>query len=104
MDLHRFAELGRSGVLLLMSDSTNAERPGYTLSERVVGQAFDDVFAEAPGRILVATFSSNIHRIQQIIDAAANHGRKVGIVGRSMINNVGSPAGGLLEASAQGHG
>jgi ribonuclease J len=89
MDLHRFAELGRSGVLLLMSDSTNAERPGYTLSERVVGQAFDDVFAEAPGRILVATFSSNIHRIQQIIDAAANHGRKVGIVGRSMINNVG---------------
>ncbi|NLY51902.1 MAG: ribonuclease J [Firmicutes bacterium] len=88
MDLHRFAELGRDGVLLLMSDSTNAERPGYTLSERVVGQAFDQVFDEAPGRILVATFSSNIHRIQQIIDAAAKHGRKVGIVGRSMINNV----------------
>ena len=88
MDLHRFAELGRNGVLLLMSDSTNAERPGYTLSERVVGQAFDQVFDEATGRILVATFSSNIHRIQQIIDAAAKHGRKVGIVGRSMINNV----------------
>jgi len=88
MDLHRFAELGRDGVLLLMSDSTNAERPGYTLSERVVGQAFDQVFDEAPGRILVATFSSNIHRIQQIIDAAAKHGRKVGIVGRSMINTV----------------
>ena len=56
MDLHRFAELGRDGVLLLIVDSTNAERPGYTLSERVVGQAFDQVFDEAPGRILVATF------------------------------------------------
>jgi len=88
LDMHRFAELGREGVLLLMSDSTNAERPGYTLSERVVGETFDQVFDDAPGRILVATFSSNIHRIQQIIDAAAKHGRKVGIVGRSMVNTV----------------
>ena len=76
------------GVLLLMSDSTNAERPGYTLSERVVGETFDQVFDDAPGRILVATFSSNIHRIQQIDDAAAKHGRKVGIVGRSIVNTV----------------
>jgi ribonuclease J len=88
MDLHKFAELGKEGVLLLMSDSTNAERPGYTLSERVVGKAFDEAFEEAPGRILVATFASNIHRIQQIIDAAAIYRRKIAVIGRSMVNNV----------------
>lgn len=89
MDLPKFAELGREGVLLLMSDSTNAERPGYTLSERVVGKTFNEAFEEAPGRILVATFASNIHRIQQIIDAAAISGRKIAVIGRSMVNNVG---------------
>ncbi|NLJ87097.1 MAG: ribonuclease J [Firmicutes bacterium] len=88
MDLHKFAELGQKGVLLLMSDSTNAERPGYTLSERVVGGAFNEAFEEAKGRILVATFASNIHRIQQIIDAAATYNRKIGVIGRSMVNNV----------------
>ncbi|NLK08272.1 MAG: ribonuclease J [Firmicutes bacterium] len=92
MDLHRFAELGKKGVLLLMSDSTNAERPGYTLSERVVGKALDEAFAEAEGRVLVATFASNIHRIQQIIDAAAAYGRKIAVIGRSMVNNVGIAA------------
>ncbi len=92
MDLHKFAELGREGVLVLMSDSTNAERPGYTLSEKVVGKAFDEAFEEAPGRILVATFASNIHRIQQIIDAAAVYGRKIAVIGRSMVNNVGIAA------------
>ena len=92
MDLHKFAELGQKGVLLLMSDSTNAERPGYTLSERVVGKAFEEAFEEAEGRVLVATFASNIHRIQQIIDAAATYGRKIAVIGRSMVNNVGIAA------------
>jgi ribonuclease J len=108
MDLHKFAELGQKGVLLLMSDSTNAERPGYTLSERVVGKAFDEAFGEAEGRVLVATFASNIHRIQQIIDAAATYGRKIAVIGRSMVNNVGIaaklgylqiPAGIMVEVS-----
>jgi len=85
-DYHTFAEYGSRGVLVLMSDSTNAERPGYTLSERQVWQAFDDAFRAAPGRIIVATFSSNIHRIQQVIDAAHNYGRKLCMLGRSMVN------------------
>lgn len=86
MDFHRLAELGQSGVLLLMSDSTNVERPGYTLSERAVGQTLEDVFGSIKGRIIVASFASNIHRVQQIINAARLHGRKVAIVGRSMEN------------------
>jgi ribonuclease J len=85
-DYHKFAEYGAKGVLVLLSDSTNAERPGYTLSERQVGEAFDDTFRTAPGRIVVATFASNIHRIQQVIDAAHHHGRKVCLLGRSMVN------------------
>lgn len=85
-DYHTFAEYGSRGVLVLMSDSTNAERPGYTLSERQVWQAFDDAFRAAPGRIIVATFSSNIHRIQQVIDAAHNYSRKLCMLGRSMVN------------------
>ncbi|BAS28393.1 ribonuclease J [Limnochorda pilosa] len=88
-DLQKLAELGRKGVLLLMADSTNAERPGYTLSERVVGQTLMEVFAGAPGRILVATFASNIHRIQQVVDAADRYGRRLAVVGRSMVNVVG---------------
>ena len=88
MDLHKLAELGRKGVLLLMSDSTNAERPGFTLSERAVGDTFDDVFQRAEGRILVATFASNIHRIQQVIDSAMRFNRKIAVVGRSMENVV----------------
>lgn len=88
MDIHKLAELGNKGVLLLMSDSTNAERPGYTYSERVVGETFVDVFHRAKGRILVATFASNIHRIQQVIDAAMMFNRKIAVVGRSMENVV----------------
>lgn len=88
IDLSRIAELGRKGVLLLMSDSTNVERPGYTMSERTVGETFDTVFRGAKGRIIVASFASNIHRIQQIINSAVKYGRKVALVGRSMLNVV----------------
>lgn len=89
IDLQRFAELGGKGVLLLMSDSTNAERKGFTMSEKNVGKVFERVFEETPkNRIMVATFSSNIHRIQQIINAAYMYGRKVAILGRSMVNAV----------------
>ncbi|MGE5507070.1 MAG: ribonuclease J [Chitinophagales bacterium] len=87
-DFQRFADYGSRGVLLLISDSTNVERPGYTLSERVVGRTFDDTFRTSPGRIIVATFASNVHRIQQIIDSATRYGRKVCVVGRSMVNVV----------------
>jgi ribonuclease J len=88
IDLARLAELGNKGVLLLMCDSTNVERPGFTMSERTVGDTFDEIFVNAKGRIIVASFASNIHRIQQIIDASFKFGRKVAIVGRSMVNAV----------------
>lgn len=89
IDLGRFAELGKSGVLALLADSTNAERPGYTASEKLVGESFSTLFKKAEkARIIVATFSSNIHRIQQIIDEAERHGRKVAVSGRSMLNVV----------------
>jgi len=87
IDLGRFGELGSKGVLALMADSTNAERPGYTPTERKVGESFDKLFAAAEGkRIIIATFSSNIHRVQQIIDCAEKNGRKVAVFGRSMVN------------------
>lgn len=87
IDLARFGELGNRGVLALMSESTNVERPGYTKSERSVGESFKGLFARAEGkRIIIATFSSNIHRIQQIIDEAVTHGRHVAVSGRSMTN------------------
>jgi len=88
MDLARLAELGKKGVLLLMCDSTNVEREGYTMSERTVGHAFEEIFMKTKGRILVATFASNVHRIQQIINASVKFGRKVAICGRSMMNVV----------------
>ena len=89
IDLGRFAELGNQGVLALLSDSTNAERPGYTASEKLVGESFSTLFKKAEKeRIIVATFSSNIHRIQQIIDEAYRCGRKVAVSGRSMLNVV----------------
>jgi ribonuclease J len=89
IDLSRFAELGKEGVLAMMSDSTNATRPGYTMSEKMVGESFANLFLKAgKKRILIATFSSNIHRIQQIIDSAEKYNRKVAIVGRSMQNVV----------------
>ena len=87
-DLTQLATYGSKGVLLLFSDSTYAEAPGYTPSEQVVGQALERAIGDAPGRVLVATFASLISRIQQVIDAAAIHNRKVGIVGRSMVANV----------------
>ncbi len=89
IDIARFAEIGKKGVLALLSDSTNAERPGFTSSERKVGESFATLFKKAgKNRIIVATFSSNIHRIQQIVDEAVRCGRKVAVSGRSMINVV----------------
>lgn len=86
IDLQRFAELGNKGVLVLMSDSTNADRPGFTMSERKVGESFEKLFVQAEGkRIIIATFASNIHRIQQIINNAVSTGRKVAVSGRSMV-------------------
>jgi ribonuclease J len=87
-DLSKLAQMGAQGVLLLMADSTYSELPGYTPSERVVGETLDRVIAEAPGRVIVTTFSSLVSRIQQVIDAAARHGRKVFVVGRSMTDIV----------------
>ena len=88
IDLTRFGELGKKGVLALMSDSTNAERHGFTMSERIVGSTFENVFKSTKKRIIVATFASNVHRVQQIINAAYNNKRKVAVSGRSMINLV----------------
>lgn len=88
IDLARLGELGKEGVLALMSDSTNVERPGYAMSERSVGEKFEQIFKGCSKRIIVATFASNVHRVQQIIDAAAKNGRKVAVSGRSMENIV----------------
>ena len=87
-DLSRLAQLGVQGTLLLLADSTYAELPGYTPSEKVVGEALDRVIAEAPGRVIIATFSSLVSRIQQVIDSAAKHQRRVFVVGRSMTDTV----------------
>lgn len=88
MDFGRFAEIGKRGVLAMMADSTNVEKPGYTMSEKVVGESFARLFSKAKGRIIIATFASNVHRIQQIIDAARLYDRKVAVSGRSMENIV----------------
>ena len=85
-DFHKFAELGDQGVLVMLADSTNAERPGHTLSEKTVGVAFDEAFRNIKDRIIIATFSSNVHRIQQVIDTAHKYNRKVAVLGRSMVN------------------
>lgn len=87
MDVSRFAQIGDEGVLLMLTDCTNVEKPGYTPSERVVGRVFDEVFAGATGRIIVATFASNIHRIQQVVDAADKYQRQLAVIGRSMEQN-----------------
>jgi ribonuclease J len=106
MDYQRIAELGNKGVLALLSDSTNVERPGYSASEKSVGENFDNIFRTAKERIIIATFASNVHRIQQVINAACHYGRKVAIAGRSMVNiaNVAQemgyldvPAGTIIE-------
>ncbi len=91
MDLPRIGELGKQGVLLMMGESTNAERPGYTPSESTVGTSFETIFSmHKDKRLVIATFSSNVHRVQQIIDAAVRHGRRVAFLGRSMINVIGA--------------
>jgi ribonuclease J len=87
-DLGRLAALGEEGVLAYFGDSTNSERPGYIPSEKVVGETFREVFEKAEGRIIVASFASHIHRIQQVVEAAKEHGRLVGVTGRSMVRNV----------------
>lgn len=87
-DLARLAAYGEEGVLLLLADSTNVEKPGHTLSERVVGEAFAEIIPQCTGAVLVATFSSNIHRIQQVVDAAVACGRKILVNGRSMVANI----------------
>ncbi len=86
MDLGRLAQLGCEGVLALLADSTNVERPGYTMSERTVGETFNNLFGKAEGRIIVAMFASNVHRIQQVVDSAVRYNRKVCLIGRSMVN------------------
>ena len=88
INLTRFGELGNAGVLALLSDSTNAERPGYTMSERTVGRSLENIFRGCDKRIIIATFSSNVHRVQQIIDCSHRYGRKVAVTGRSMLNIV----------------
>ncbi len=88
IDIARLGELGREGVVALMSDSTNVERPGYAMSERTVGNRFNEIFKNCKKRIIVATFASNVHRVQQIINAAVENGRKVAVSGRSMENIV----------------
>ena len=112
MDITRLGELGREGVMLLMCESTNAERQGYTPSERKVGASLEYIFTtHKEQRIVIATFSSNVHRVQQIIDTSARHGRKVAITGRSMLNIVGAavelgymnvPEGVLIDISEMG--
>ena len=91
IDLQRFAEIGKKGVLALMCDSTNAERPGFTMSERTVGRVFDRIFSEhQKQRLIIATFASNVDRVQQIINTARKYGRKVCLEGRSMVNVIGT--------------
>ena len=88
MDLGRIAELGNKGIIALMSDSTNSERKGYTMSESTVGDVFDRLFQNNKKRIVVATFASNVHRVQQIVNLAEKYGRKIAVCGRSMINMI----------------
>lgn len=91
-DLHRMAEIGQRGVLALLSESTNAERLGFTPSERIVGEHIEEAFQQATGTIFLSTFASNVHRVQQVIDAAAKVKRKLALLGRSMVNVVETAA------------
>ncbi len=88
VDFRKLSELGEKGVLLMFGDSTNADKVGFTMSEKVVGNTFDELFGKCEGRIIVTTFASNVHRIQQAVSTAVKYGRKVCVVGRSMVNNV----------------
>jgi len=87
-DLRHFAKLGEEGVDLFMSDSTNADVPGFTTAEKEIGPTLERLFGQATKRIIVASFSSHVHRVQQVLDAAAKHNRKVAFVGRSMVRNM----------------
>src|SRR4029077_5267494 len=101
-DIGRLAKLGAEGVLLLFSDSTNVEHPGVTPSERTVGAELETIFRRATGRILVTTFSSHIHRMQQVVNLAVRFGRKVALVGRSLVSHVGVARDlGLLDVPAR---
>ncbi|MGO1695703.1 MAG: ribonuclease J, partial [Arthrobacter sp.] len=91
-DLRAFARLGEEGVDLFMSDSTNADVPGFTTAEQEIGPVLDDLFSRATRRIIVASFSSHVHRVQQVLNSAATHGRQVAFVGRSMVRNMGIAA------------
>ena len=91
-DLRAFARLGEKGVDLFMVDSTNAEVPGFVAPERGIGPVLDQVFADSTKRIIVASFASHVHRVQQVLDAAHAHGRRVALVGRSMVRNMGIAA------------
>ncbi len=91
-DLRAFARLGEAGIDLFLADSTNADVPGFTALERSIGPVLDDVISRAPRRVIVASFSSHVHRVQQVLDAAARHGRKVALIGRSMVRNMGIAA------------
>lgn len=111
-DLRKFAEYGERGVLALLSDSTNAEREGHTLSEREIGQRLEEIIRVSPGRVIVALFASNIQRIQQVMDTAVKYGRKVALVGRNIVNNVRiarelgymhQPPGGLIDVKKIDH-
>ena len=87
IDLQRLGEIGKKGVLALMCDSTNAEREGFTKSEKTIGKIFDEIFGDHPeNRLIIATFASNVDRVQQIINTAYKYGRKVAVEGRSMVN------------------
>ncbi|QGT99653.1 Ribonuclease J2 (endoribonuclease in RNA processing) [Candidatus Syntrophocurvum alkaliphilum] len=88
VDFRKLAEYGEKGVLAMLGDSTNADRTGFTMSEKVVGNTFEELFGKCSGRIIVTTFASNVHRIQQVVTNAEKYGRKVAVVGRSMVNNV----------------
>ena len=87
-DIHKMAEIGRDGVLLLLSESTNAERPGFNPSERLVGEHIEEAFRKARKKIFISTFASNVHRVQQVVDAAQKTNRKLALLGRSMVNVV----------------
>ncbi|MCL5795552.1 MAG: ribonuclease J [Patescibacteria group bacterium] len=112
IDLSRFAQLGNEGVLALMSDSTNAEKPGYTISEQVVGETFDNIFKNAKSRIIITSFASQINRIQQVINSSIKYRRKIAFSGRSMVNNVeratklgylSAPQGTIVDIRRIGH-
>lgn len=104
LDIHKFSELGKKEVLCLLSDSTNVERPGFTKSERLVGENIDKAFADAEGRVIFASFASNVNRLQQAIFAAFKYHRKVATVGRSMVNvvNIAAEIGNVIEFTSHG--